>query len=127
MIARRFADKSASADREASTGEADILNRHLHRVRQDRAFNRFDLICQGIVTLVVVLRLWKGWDVALHALGVLALVLLYFTPAMIALRRRHPRRWLLTAANATLGWTVLAWAFCLWSALASPKPARSVQ
>lgn len=103
---------------------ANPLYRHLGRVRRDRGFNAFDLACQGIVTTIVVLRVWKGWDFTLHAIALGAAAATYLAPALLAFRRSHPRRWLIALVVAFLGWTGVAWIMCLRQALSAQGAAR---
>lgn len=53
---------------------------------------------------------------AMMFLGLLMLVVSYFSPALIALLRRHHQSAAIAALNVLLGWTVLGWIGALiWS------------
>jgi hypothetical protein len=62
--------------------------------------------------------------VLLWILGLGLLALVYFIPAIVALKRRHHNRTAIFALNFFAGWTVLGWigAF-VWSPT-SPPPGR---
>ena len=52
-------------------------------------------------------------------LMVLAIVVLYLLPSLIAFGREHPRRQDVALANILLGWTLIGWiAVFLWASLA---------
>ena len=54
-----------------------------------------------------------------NILVLLAIVVLYMLPSLIAFGREHPRRQDITVANILLGWTLIGWiAIFLWAALA---------
>ncbi|RLU96832.1 hypothetical protein CTZ27_17725 [Streptomyces griseocarneus] len=53
----------------------------------------------------------------------------YFTPSVVAFRRRHPRRRLILAINLVFGATLIGWAVALYLATRStpdrePAPTR---
>ena len=51
-------------------------------------------------------------------LMVLAIVVIYMLPTLIAFGREHPRRQDLAVVNILLGWTLIGWiAFFLWALL----------
>ncbi|HTQ35144.1 MAG TPA: superinfection immunity protein [Stellaceae bacterium] len=52
-------------------------------------------------------------------LMLMAIVLLYMLPTIIAVGRGHPRRQDLAVANILFGWTLIGWiAVFLWASLA---------
>lgn len=51
-------------------------------------------------------------------LMLLAIVVIYLLPTLIAFGREHPRRQDLAVANILLGWTLIGWiAVFLWASL----------
>lgn len=51
-------------------------------------------------------------------LMLLAIVLIYMLPTIVAFGREHPRRQDITVLNILLGWTLIGWvAVFLWAAL----------
>jgi len=51
-------------------------------------------------------------------LMLMAIVLLYMLPTLIAFGREHPRRQDLAVVNILLGWTLIGWiAVFLWASL----------
>ncbi|MCU0617688.1 MAG: superinfection immunity protein [Gemmatimonadaceae bacterium] len=52
---------------------------------------------------------YTGGGLPKGAVIIVALVLLYFLPSMLAWSRKSQRRWKITAINALLGWTVIGW------------------
>lgn len=54
-------------------------------------------------------------------IGLLLLGTVYFLPALLAWRARHPRRQAILLANALTGWTVIGWAVCLAIVLRRPR------
>jgi hypothetical protein len=56
-------------------------------------------------------------------LMVLAIVLLYMLPTLIAFGRAYPRRQDVALVNILLGWTLIGWiAVFLWASLAHIEP-----
>lgn len=54
-----------------------------------------------------------------NILVLVAIVLLYMLPSLIAFGREHPRRQDIAVINILLGWTLIGWiAVFLWAALA---------
>ncbi len=52
-------------------------------------------------------------------LMLMAVVVIYMLPTLIAFGREHPRRQDLAVANILLGWTLIGWvAVFLWATLA---------
>ena len=75
-----------------------------------------DVVVQILFTLIVFLRVWKGWDVTLRVLMWLSLVALYVAPTAVAIWRRHPARARIIALNILTGWTGVGWIVALvWS------------
>lgn len=58
--------------------------------------------------------------VVYSALG-LALVLVYFGPAFVAIRARHPHRAQILVLDVLLGWTLLGWVGALLWAMTVPR------
>jgi hypothetical protein len=75
-----------------------------------------DIVVQVMFTLIVILRLWKGWDFTLKVLMWSVVAAIYVAPGAVAIWRRHPARARIVAFNALLGWTGVGWAAALvWS------------
>ena len=75
-----------------------------------------DIVVQVVFTLIVILRVWKGWDFTLRVLMWLALTAMYVAPAVVAIWRRHPARARIIAVNLLSGWTGVGWIVALvWS------------
>lgn len=56
-------------------------------------------------------------------LMVLAIVLLYMLPTLIAFGRAHPRRQDVALVNILVGWTLIGWiAVFLWASLTYIEP-----
>jgi hypothetical protein len=52
-------------------------------------------------------------------LMVMAIIVIYMLPTLIAFGREHPRRQDVLVANLLLGWTLIGWvAVFLWASLA---------
>lgn len=52
----------------------------------------------------------------------LALLIMYFAPAMLAWHEKHPQRAAIFALNSLLGWTLLGWIIALvWALTRSPQ------
>jgi Superinfection immunity protein len=53
---------------------------------------------------------------------ILGLFAMYFLPAIVASRRRHPQENAILLLNLFLGWTFIGWVIALvWSATAIPE------
>lgn len=52
---------------------------------------------------------YTGGGLPKGAVIIVALVLLYGLPSMLAWSRKSRRRWKITAVNVLLGWTVIGW------------------
>ncbi|HTI18291.1 MAG TPA: superinfection immunity protein [Trinickia sp.] len=60
-------------------------------------------------------------EIVLQAVEVLAAVVLYFLPALVADRRKRHDLLTLALFNACLGWTVVGWIIALcWALMANP-------
>ena len=68
-------------------------------------------------TLMVILRLWKGWDFTLRLMMPMLAMAIYLMPTFFAFERPHPRRLAVACINIFLGWTVLGWLASLAMAL----------
>ena len=83
-----------------------------------------ELVGQGVFTTIVLLRLWKGWDFTLRAIGWSLATIAYMAPAAIAIRRSHPKRGAIVGINILFGWTGVGWIASLVWALRQPSPAE---
>lgn len=84
-----------------------------------------EILIQAAFTLVVILRVWKGWDVTLQALAWGLGAGVYLLPAILLYRGAHPRRRSLALINLALGWTILGWAYCLDKAMTRSESRHS--
>ncbi|MCX6786855.1 MAG: superinfection immunity protein [Candidatus Kaiserbacteria bacterium] len=56
--------------------------------------------------------------------GILAGLIIYFLPGIIAERRGHPQRTAITTLNLFLGWTLIGWVIALvWASTVQAAPA----
>jgi hypothetical protein len=60
--------------------------------------------CVGIVALALI-----DWRIAVTLVALIVLGLIYFTPAIVALRRWHRQRMAITMLNLFLGWSLIGW------------------
>ena len=65
---------------------------------------------------IILLLLW--------ILGLGLLTLIYFIPAIVALKRKHHNRTAIFALNFFAGWTLLGWIVALVWSLTSPPPSE---
>ncbi len=85
--------------------------------RSGYALTTTEIVAQAAFTLVVVLRLWKGWDVTLRVVMPFLATAIYLIPTFFAFERPHPRRLAVVAVNILLGWTLIGWLTSLAMAL----------
>jgi hypothetical protein len=79
-----------------------------------------------LAALVCFVVLVVGGVIAFHVAMMILPVLVYFLPALIAWRRRHPNTGTIVLLNLLLGWTMLGWiALLMWSVV-SPSRAQAV-
>ena len=72
-----------------------------------------DIVVQVLFTLIVILRVWKGWDFTLRVLMWLVLTAMYVAPGLVAIWRRHPARARIIVVNVLSGWTGVGWIVAL--------------
>ncbi len=61
-------------------------------------------------------------DMILALVSMVAMIVLYFLPGIIAIRRKHHNDTAILVLNLLLGWTVLGWIAALIWSLTSPPP-----
>lgn len=63
------------------------------------------------------------FDSTTTVIVLVAVVLIYMLPTLIAFGREHPRRMDLAVVNILFGWTLIGWwAVFFWAVLARPQP-----
>jgi hypothetical protein len=113
MLKQIIRERAAAASTSASD---DVVH-----LPVKRAVTTTEIIAQAAFTLVVMLRLWKGWDYTLSLLlpGVEALA--YVTPSLLIARGSKSRRVKIVAINLLLGWTGIGWLVSLAMAMSPPS------
>ena len=67
----------------------------------------------------------KIWTYVLTAIFALAALFLYFIPTVIAMRNRHPKRFIIFTVNLLLGVTILGYVGAiLWATAPAPLPEK---
>lgn len=67
----------------------------------------------------------KVWTYVLTAIFALAALFLYFIPTVIAMRNRHPKRFIIFTVNLLLGVTILGYVGAiLWATAPAPLPEK---
>jgi RsiW-degrading membrane proteinase PrsW (M82 family) len=124
-IRRARARLNAAAEKRAATDNAHVVRaalapKQVFRNSKTRVTTT-EIVAQAIFTMIVVLRLWKGWDVTLHIVTPALAALMYVTPSFLVARRPHPRRKAVVAMNLLLGWTIVGWLASLAMAMRGPE------
>jgi hypothetical protein len=73
-----------------------------------------------LLALLIVLYVVAGWfNFGLPQPLLIVAAVVYFVPAMVAMRRQHRQRRAITVLNVLLGWTLIGWAVALvWACTA---------
>ena len=67
----------------------------------------------------------KVWTYVLTAIFALAALFLYFIPTVIAMRNRHPKRFIIFTVNLLLGVTILGYVGAIrWATAPAPLPEK---
>ncbi len=95
--------------------------------RMRNSITSIDIVVQALFTLIVLLRLWMGWDFTLQVLMWLVVAVVYGAPGAVAVWRGHPARLRIVALNGLLGWTGIGWIAALfWSTRRYDRPAAAL-